>query len=157
MEEIGMVHYEESQMLFYTTPEVHDIGKETTFAFEVSDETGEPVTNAVAYVELANEEEGFVVLELELFSTTGTFSFDYGIFDGAPHLAKIRVVPTKDSTPAFEPIEEEFAFAGTAHNPPLGAKVIATLVMLAAMLLGFALGVFVRNYPRKKSQGDTHE
>lgn len=163
IEETEVVHYEEDQMLFYTTPEIPDIGKETTFTFEVFDETGQRVNNAVAFFELANEEEGFVVLELELFSQTGIFSFDYGIFDGAPHLATVRVEPTATSSSAFTPIHKEFAFAGTAHNPPLSAKLIATVVMLAAMLVGFVLGVFVRNLPKKKqkhkeqSQGDFHE
>lgn len=163
IEETGVVHYEEDQMLFYTTPEIPDIGKETTFTFEVFDETGQRVNNAVAFVELANEEEGFVVLELELFSQTGIFSFDYGIFDGAPHLATIHVEPTATSSSVFTPINKEFAFAGTAHNPPLSAKLIATAVMLATMVVGFGFGVFVRNLPKKRqghkeqSQGDSHE
>ncbi len=166
VEETGIVHYEDAQMIFYTSPAVPDIGKETTFTFEALDETGQRVNNAVAYVELANEEEGFVVLELELFSQTGVFSFDYGIFDGAPHIATIDVGPTKTSSTHFASIHREFAFAGTAHNPPFSAKLIATLVMLATMLLGFVLGVFVRKCPRcprkkqkkeEDSQGGMHE
>ncbi len=164
MEETDIVHHEDNQIIFYTTPGVPDIGKETTFTFEVFDESGNRINNAVAQVELANEEEGFVVLELELFSQTGIFSFEYGIFDGAPHLATILVKPTKESSVAFAPIDREFAFAGTAHNPPFSAKLIATVVMLFTMVLGFALGVVVRTLPKKKqekkgdsSQGGSHE
>lgn len=160
IEETGVIHYEDAQMTFYTTPEVPDIGKETRFTFTAFDENGNPVNNAVASIELANEEEGFVVLEAELFSQTGTFTFEYGIFDGAPHVATIRVEPTAASSVIFTPIEKAYAFAGTAHNPPFSAKLIATAVMLLAMLLGFALGVCVRKLfskPSTHSEGDFHE
>lgn len=158
-EETGEIHYEDEQMIFYTAPEVPDIGKETRFTFTAFDENGNPVNNAVATVELANEEEGFVVLETELFSQTGTFTFEYGIFDGAPHIATIRVEPTAASSVAFAPIEKAYAFAGTAHNPPFSAKLIATVVMLAAMLVGFALGVACRKLFSKQEhlEGDSHE
>lgn len=160
MEETGVIHYEDEQVVFYTTPEMPDIGKETRFTFEVKDENGNLVNNAIASIELANEEEGFVVLETELFSQTGTFTFEYGIFDGAPHLATLHIEPTAASSFAFAPIEKAYAFAGTAHNPPFSAKLIATGVMLATMLLGFALGVCVRKFFSKHSEhseGDFHE
>lgn len=143
-EETGIVHYEDGQTLFYTNPEKPDIGTVTTFILEVKDEHGNPVNNAIAHIEFANEEEGFVVLTTSLFSQTGTFSWNYGIFDGAPHMAKISVEPTASSSVKFNKIEREYAFAGEAHNPPWGAKLIATTVMLAAMVVGLLLGVYIR-------------
>ncbi|MEK6867601.1 MAG: hypothetical protein AABX98_02145 [Nanoarchaeota archaeon] len=156
--ESGIVHYEDSQVLFYTNPEVPDIGAETYFTVEVKDENGMPVNNAIAQIELANEEEGFVVLETAIFSQTGTFTFQYGIFDGAPHLATVHIEATEASSYQFVPIEREYAFAGEAHNPPFTAKLIATAVMLLAMLVGFAAGVAVRACKKSKcSEGEHHE
>lgn len=159
MEETGIVHYEDVQVTFYTNPEVPDIGTKTYFTVEVKDENGMPVNNAIAYIELANEEEGFVVLETVIFSQTGTFMFQYGIFDGAPHLATVHVEPTEESSYQFTPIEREFAFAGEAHNPPFTAKLIATAVMLLAMLVGFGAGVAVRACKKSSGlcEGDSNE
>ncbi len=159
MEETGVVHYEDSQVQFYTNPNDPDIGTRTYFTFEVKDENGKPVDNAVAQIELVNEEEGFIVLDAELFSQTGTFTFQYGIFDGAPHFATIRVQPTNKSSSLFASIEREFAFAGTAHNPPLGAKLVAMIVMFLVMLVGFVAGVAVRASKKSycSSAGDRHE
>jgi hypothetical protein len=158
IEETGIVHYEDAQVTFYTNPEVPDIGTETYFTVEVKDENGIPVNNAIAHIELANEEEGFVVLETAIFSQTGIFTFQYGIFDGAPHLATIHIEPTKESSYQFAAIKREFAFAGEAHNPPLSAKLIATAVMAVAMLIGFGIGVAVRACKKGKCcEGDHHE
>lgn len=162
IEETGIVHYEDEQVTFYTNPEVPDIGTKTYFTLEVKDENGMPVDNAVAHIELANEEEGFVVLETTVYSQTGLFTFQYGIFDGAPHIAKITLEPTERSSTQFAPIEREYAFAGEAHNPPLSAKFIATLVMLFSMLLGFGIGVCVRRMNSKgcadgTCSGEHHE
>lgn len=156
MEATGIVHYEDSQITFYTTPEMPDIGKETTFTFDVLDENGMPVNNALAHVTLENEEEGFEVLELELFSQTGTFTFNYGIFDGAPHIATIYIQPTMASSTQFAEISRAYAFAGEAHNPPFGAKLLATTVMLATMLVGFAAGILLRKMTTSKA-GEAHE
>lgn len=158
IEATGIVHYEDSQVVFYTNPEAPDIGTKTYFTFEVKDENGMPVNNALAHVELANEEEGFVVLETAIFSQTGTFTFQYGIFDGAPHLATIHVEPTEASSSQFVPVEREFPFAGEAHSPPVSAKLIATVVMLLAMLVGFGAGVAVRACRKKTCcEGEDHE
>jgi hypothetical protein len=152
--EQGHNWYEDDSVTFYTTPEEPDIGEQTTFTFIVRDEYWQQVNNAVAYIELANEEEGFTVLELELFSQTGVFSFNYGIFDGAPHIASIKVEPTTMSTPQFSAIESEIPFAGIAHNPPVSAKITALVVMLGSMLAGFVVGVGLRSIVKK---GELHE
>ncbi len=149
IEETGIVHYEDEQVTFYTNPEVPDIGTKTLFTVEVKDENGMPVDNAVMHVELANEEEGFVVLETDIFSQTGLFTFQYGIFDGAPHVASITILPTSSSSTQFAVIEREYPFAGEAHSPPITAKLIATFVMLLAMLVGFGFGVVVRKMNTK--------
>jgi hypothetical protein len=146
--------YENDFVTFYTNPGAPDIGEETTFTFMVRDENGNTVTNAVAHIVLANEEEGFDALDIELFSQTGTFSFNYGIFDGAPHVATIRVMATDASEPTFDLIEAEIPFAGVAHDPPLSAKIKGALVMLIVMLLGFTVGVCLR---KMKKKGETHE
>lgn len=148
-EESGAVHFEDEQVVFYTNPEVPDIGTKTYFYLDVKDENGMPIDNAVAHIELANEEEGFVVLDTIVSSQTGLFSFQYGIFDGAPHLATITISPTESSSSQFAPLEREYPFAGEAHSPPITAKLIATLVMLCAMLVGFGAGVCVRRMNTK--------
>ncbi len=155
----GIVHYEDSQVMFYTIPSHPDIGTPTTFIFEVNDENGMPVNNAVASIEIANEEEGFVVLETELFSQTGTFNFNYGIFDGAPHIVTVHVKPTEKSSTQFAAIERAYGFAAEAHNPPLSAKLIATTVMLVFMVFGFIIGVSVRRWCKKCSdiEGGSHD
>ena len=159
MAETGVVHYEDDQLIFFTNPEVPDIGKETTFTFTAFDENGNPVNNALAHVTLENDEDHFIFLETDLFSQAGTFSFNYGIYDGAPTIATIHVEPTAASSPTFEPIEKAYGFAATAHNPPFGAKLIALSVMLAALLVGFALGVGARKLFSKpeSAEGEHHE
>lgn len=155
MGETGTVHYEDEQVTFYTNPEEPDIGIVTTFTLEVKDEKGNPINNAVAHIELTNEEEDFVVLTTELFSQTGTFSWNYGIFDGAPHVAKISVEPTESSSVKFNKIKREYAFAAEAHNPPLGKKLMALGVMLTAMIIGLFLGAYTRLRRKKNdNQGD---
>ena len=146
----GVVHYEDEQVTFYTNPQVPDIGTPTTFFLEVKDENGIPVNNAVAHIEFANEEEGFVVLETIISSQTGMFVWNYGIFDGAPHIATIRVEPTAMSSVAFASIEREYAFSGEAHNPPLGAKAIVIIVMLATLLIGFFIGAGMPKLSQKE-------
>ncbi len=155
IEETGIVHYEDEQITFYTNPEVPNIGTKTLFTVEAKDENGMPVHNAVMHIELANEEEGFVVLDTEIFSQTGLFTFQYGIFDGAPHIATITITPTESSSVQFAPIEREYPFAGEAHSPPITAKLIATLVMLFSMLVGFSFGVLVRKMNTKSCASGT--
>jgi hypothetical protein len=150
----GDNYYEDDVLTFYTTPEQPAVGEDTTFTFIVRDADGNSVNNAMAHVLLANDEEGFDVLEMDLFSQTGTFSFDYGIFDGAPHVISIHVEPTAESSTVFGTVDVDVPFAGEASSPPFTAKLIAGVVMLVAMLIGFATGVCLRICGRK---GDADE
>ncbi len=150
-------YYADSQLIFYTSPRIPDIGEKTTFTFIIMDENGIPVDNAVAYITLANEEEGFDVLGLKLFSQNGMFSFNYGIFDGAPHTATIHVKPTSTSSRQFATIDAVIPFAGIARNPPLSAKIVSMFVMLAAILLGFVSGIILRKLRKKNCTGEKYE
>lgn len=149
-EETGAVHYDDSQVSFYTNPEVPDIGIPTTFYLNVKDENGNPVNNAVAHITIENDEDHFEVLELTLYSQTGSFVFNYGIFDGAPHIVTVRIEPTEASSTQFAEIARSYGIVATAHGPPFWAKAKATFIMLFALILGLVIGVAMRKASAKK-------
>ncbi len=156
-EEIGAVHYDDSQVSFFTNPEVPDIGIPTTFYLDVKDENGTAVNNVVAHITFENDEDHFEVLDLMLYSVNGSFVFNYGIFDAAPHIVTVHIEPTAASSTQFASISRSYEVAATAHGPPLGRKLEATFIMLFAMLVGFAFGVGIRKALSKKEVGDSHE
>ena len=124
-------YYQDDDITFYTTPENPDIGEDTIFTFYLKDQS---VNNV--HITLSNEEEGFDVLDLNLHSETGVFSFHYSIFDGAPHVAKIVADGSLIEVP----------FSGTAHSPPLREKVKAGFIMLLTMVIGFIAGIFIKRW-----------
>ncbi|MBI5072347.1 hypothetical protein HZA99_00865 [Candidatus Woesearchaeota archaeon] len=155
---VGAVDYDDSQVSFYTNPEVPDIGIPTTFYIDVKDENGIPVNNAAAHITIENDEDHFEVLDLILYSKNGSFVFNYGIFDGAPHIVTVRIDPTEASSTQFAEIARSYEVAATAHNPPFLAKAKATFIMLLALMVGLVIGVAIRkaraNKQAAKEAGD---
>ncbi len=149
--EAGAVHYDDSQVSFYTSPEVPDIGTPTTFYIDVKDESGNPVNNAVAQVTFENDEDHFEVLDLVLYSQNGSFVFNYGVWDGAPHIVTVRIDPTESSSTQFTEIARSYGIVATAHGPPFWAKAKAIVIMLFALVIGLIIGVAIRK-ARAKSE-----
>lgn len=103
--------------------------------------TGQPVRGMDAAVALNHVDDNLTMFATRTQIQNGQLEFDYAFPDAAKFEIVVHAAPNSPQSTLSAPFDGKFSFEVPPVHPNPGAQIRAGILMLAAMIGGFAIGV----------------
>ena len=125
------------------------VGQPATLAIQVRDpKTGQPATDVVLKITATQLEDNWLDFAyLGVPNALGQFQWRQQFFDGAPHKVEVQVSPKLNAAHQFQPFRVAQEIEVEAVAPPLQVRLIGLAYFTGIIVLGLALGLWIRRRP----------
>jgi hypothetical protein len=111
----------------------------------IDTKTNQPATDVVFSIKTTQLEDNWVAFAYQgIPDPTGKLTWQQQFFDGAPHKLEVEVSPQLNKAAQFQPFQasQEIEVEGVA--PPLVVRLISLTYFTSIVVLGLALGLWLR-------------
>ncbi|GAX91029.1 hypothetical protein [Effusibacillus lacus] len=117
-------------------------GAPVHFAMTFRDaKTGEPVKGIDANVSLKHVDDNLTMFSTRTQIQNGQLEFDYAFPDTAEFQVVVHAAPNSPQSTLPAPFDGEFSFEVPPAHPNAGSQIRAGVLMVAAVAVGFVIGV----------------